>query len=58
VNTGTTFVPHVQSTKPVQPRQRALDDPARAAKPAAVWPTAFRQLTGDPAPLELIAVRL
>ena len=27
MNTGATFVTHVQSTKAVQPRQRALDDP-------------------------------
>ena len=58
MNTRTTFVPHVQSTKPMQPRQCALDDPTRATEPAAVRPTAFRQLAGDPAPPELIAVRL
>jgi hypothetical protein len=58
VNTRMMFVSHVRSTKPIQRRQCALDSPARATQPAAVWPPAFRQWPGDSPPPELIAVRL
>ena len=58
MNTRSPLVPHVQTTKPMEPSQCPLDDPARATKLAAVRPTAFRQLADDPALLELVAVRL
>jgi hypothetical protein len=58
MNTRTPFVSKVESTKSMEPRQRALDDPPRAAKAAAVGPTALCQLAGDPALFELVAMRL
>jgi hypothetical protein len=58
MNARTPFVSHVQSTESMQPRQRALDDPSRSPKPAPVGPSAFRQLAGDPAPLEFVPMRL
>jgi hypothetical protein len=58
MNARTPFVSHVESTKSMQPRQRALDHPPRAPQPAAVGPSTFRQLAGDPAPLEFVPMRL
>jgi len=58
MNARTPFVSHVESTKSMQPRQRPLDDPAGTPKPAAMGPAAFRQLAGDPAPLECVPMRL
>src|SRR5712691_12405607 len=58
MNARTPFVSQVESPKSMQPRQRALDDPTRAAQAAAVGPSAFRQLAGDPAPRQGVAMRL
>lgn len=58
MNARATFVPDVEAPKSMQPGQGAFHDPARAPEAAAMRPAAFRQLTGDPAALELIAVRL
>ena len=53
-----TLVTDGQASKPMQPGQRALDDPARAPQAAAVRTTAFGQLRRDPAARELVAMRL
>ena len=58
MNARTPFVTQIESTKSMEPGQRALDDPARAPQSAAVRAAAFRQLAGDPAPLEFVAMRL
>jgi len=58
MHTRPTFVAQIESTKSVQPGERAFDDPAGAAQPAAVRPPAFRELTGDPAPRQFVAMRL
>ena len=58
MNARTPFVSHVEATKSMQPRQRALDHPPCAPQPAAVRPSAFRQLAGDPAPREFVPMRL
>jgi len=58
MDTRPAFVSHVETTKSMQPRHRALDDPARASEPAAVGPSAFGQLAGDAALFELVTVRL
>jgi hypothetical protein len=42
----------------MQPRDRALDDPARPAQTAAMRSAAFGELRGDPAREELIPMRL
>jgi hypothetical protein len=57
MNARTPFVSHVESTKSMQPAKRALDNPPRASKPAAVRPTTFRQLGSDPALFEFVAIR-
>ena len=54
----TTFVSQIQSTKAMKPGEGALDDPARASQSAAVRAAAFRELAGDPAPLEFVTMRL
>ena len=54
----TTFVSQIESPKAMEPGERTFDDPASAAQPAAVRTAAFRQLTGDAAPLEFVAMRL
>jgi hypothetical protein len=58
MNARTPFVSHVEATKSMQPSQGALDDPPRTPKPAAVGPSAFGELAGDPAPFELVPMRL
>ena len=58
MNAWSPFVAQIESTKSMQPRQRALDDPAGASEAAAVWAAAFRQLAGDPTPFEFVAMRL
>ena len=52
------FVAQIQSTKAVQPRERALDDPSGAAEAAAVWPPSFCELRRDPTALEFVAMRV
>jgi hypothetical protein len=58
MDTRTTFVTQIESTKSMQPGERAFDDPAGAAQSAAMGPAAFRELTGDPAPRQFVAMRL
>jgi hypothetical protein len=58
VNARPAFVPDVEAPKAMQPGQGAFDDPAGPTESAAVRPSAFRQLAGDPAALELVAMRL
>jgi hypothetical protein len=58
MNARTPFVSHVESTKSMEPRQRALDDPPRASQSAAVRAAAFRELAGDAASLEFVPMRL
>ena len=58
MNARTPFVSQIQATKSMQPGQGALDDPARAPEAAAMGPAAFGQLAGDPAAIELVAMRL
>ena len=54
----TPFVPQIESTKSMEPGQGAFDDPARASQAAAMGTAAFRQLAGDPATLEFVAMGL
>ena len=54
----TPFVPQIESTKAMEPGQRAFNDPARASQSAAVRTAAFRQLAGDPTSRECVAMRL
>jgi hypothetical protein len=58
MNARTPFVPQIESTKSMESSERALDDPARASQSAAVRTAAFRQLAGDPASREFVAMRL
>jgi hypothetical protein len=58
MNGRTPFVSQIQAAKSMQPRQRALDDPPRSPQAAAMGPSAFGQLAGDPAPVELVSMRL
>ena len=58
MDTGSPFVAQIESTKPMKPGERSLDDPACATESAAVWTAAFGQLAGDPAPFEFVPVRL
>jgi len=58
VNTRSTFVAHVETAKSVEPSQRALHDPPRAAEAAAVRRPALRQLGVDPASMQRIAMGL
>jgi hypothetical protein len=58
MNAGPPFVPQIESTDAMQPRQRALHDPAGAAEAAAVGAASFRQLAGDPAPFDFVAMPL
>ena len=52
------FVPQIQSAKSMEPGERAFNDPARAAQAAAVGAAPFRQLAGDPASFECVAMGL
>ena len=54
----TAFIPQIEATKSMEPGQGSFDDPARASESAAVGTAAFRQLAGNPAPLEFVAMRL
>ena len=58
MNARTSFVSQIESTKSMEPGQRAFDDPARASQSAAVRTATFRQLAGDPASRECVAMRL
>ncbi len=58
MHTRSPFVSQIESTKSVEPGERALDDPAGSTQSAAVGAAALGQLTGDPAPREFVAMRL
>ena len=58
MNARSPFVPQIQATKSMQPRERALDDPACAAEATAVRAPSFRELRRDPALFELVTMRL
>jgi len=58
MNARSPFVPQIESTKSMQPRERALDDPPCPPQPAAMGPSAFGQLAGDAAPGQLVPMRL
>ena len=53
-----TFVPHVEAAKLMEPRQRALDDPARPAEATPMLSPALGQLRLDAAAVEDVAVGL
>jgi len=58
MNACSTFIAHVETAKLMEPRQRALDHPARPAEATAMARPAFRQLRLDPAAAKLITVGL
>ena len=58
MDTRATFIPQGEATKLMEPRQRALDNPARAAEATAMRGPAFRQLRLDTAAMEGVAMRL
>ena len=58
MNARTPFVSEIESTKSMEPGQRTFDDPARASQSAAVRAAACRQLAGDAAPRQFVAMRL
>src|SRR5258705_2131548 len=58
VNTGSTFVAQVEATEPMQPGQRAFDDPPRTTEPTAMGLAALAELAVDPAALQRVAMRL
>ncbi len=58
MNTRPPFVAHVEPAKPMEPGQRAFDDPSRAAQPTAVGRAALGELAGDPAAFQRVSMRL
>jgi hypothetical protein len=58
VNTGPTFVAHVEAAKPMEPGQRAFHDPPRATEPTAMGRAALGELGVDPAAMQRVAMRL
>jgi len=58
VDARSTFVPHVEAAKLMEPRQRALDDPARPAEATPMLSPALGQLRLDAAAVEDVAVGL
>ena len=58
MNARPSFVSHIEATKAVQPRHRALDHPARSSQSTAMRPSPFGQLAGDAALFELVAMGL
>ena len=58
MNARTSFISQIESTKSMEPCQRAFDDPTRASQSAAVRTAAFRQLAGYSASLQGFAMRL
>ena len=55
---GAALVPDGEPAKPMEPGDRAFDDPATRAQPAAVWGPALRQDRNDPPGPEPVAVGL
>jgi len=58
MDVGATFVADGQPSKAMQPRDRALNDPARHAEAAAVWSPAAREHRGDAARAQTVTVGL
>jgi hypothetical protein len=58
MDAGAALVADGETAKPVEPRQRAFDDPAGPAQATAVRCAALRELRGDPPALELVAMGL
>lgn len=58
MDTGPPFIADVEPAKPMEPRQRAFDDPARAPEPAAVRGMPARELRLDPARVQIVPMRL
>jgi len=58
VNAGAPFVPDVEASKAMQPRQSAFDDPAGPTKAAAMRAAALGQLAADAAARELVPMGL
>jgi hypothetical protein len=56
VDVGTAFVADAQTAVLMEPRDRALDDPALCAKTGAVWLLRARDGGADPAGTQLAAV--
>lgn len=54
----TAFVADIQAPKAMQPRERAFDDPPRAAETTAMRRATFRELRADAAPVERVAMGL
>jgi hypothetical protein len=58
MNARPPFVPQIESTKSMQPRQRTFHDPARATESAAMGRAALGELRANPAAMQGIAMRL
>jgi hypothetical protein len=58
VNTGPTFVAHVEAAKTMEPSQRAFHDPPRAPEPTAMGRAALGELGVNPAAMQRVAMRL
>ena len=58
MNTGPTFVAHIEPAKSMQPRQRTFHDPARAAQAAAMGRPALGELRVDPPVMQGVTVGL
>ena len=58
MNARSTFIPHVQATELMKPRQSAFDDPARPTETTAMLGPTLRQLRLDAAAVKGVAVRL
>ncbi len=57
MNTGPTFVAHVEATKTIEPGQRPFNDPARTTEPTAMWRAAPAELRLCPAAMPRVAMR-
>ena len=58
MNARATLIAHGQTSKAMQPRQGALDDPARPPQAAPMRSAALRELRGNAARRQLVAMRL
>ena len=58
MNTGPTFVAHIEAAKPMEPGQRAFHDPPRATEPTPMGRAALGELGVDPAAMQRVAMRL
>jgi hypothetical protein len=58
MNTGSTFVAHVEAAKPMEPGQRAFHNPPCAPESAAVGRAALGELRLDSAAMQRVSMRL